>query len=148
MARTFAVLPSTPLTSQSTFDHSETLRHAETLHRKSSAHISGATSNWQPLQLPKHLQALTHEIKQKEKEVEALRAADRIAYKSYKRTRAKLASRKYRSLQDKGAKEWYTLWIKCADELKALSVSVYLVRAVRQSLTTRRHGLSGKKSSW
>ncbi|KAL1594866.1 hypothetical protein SLS59_008679 [Nothophoma quercina] len=90
------------------------LRHAET-------NIDERKLDEVRRELPKHLQALTHEIKQKEKQVEALHAADRTAYKSYKRTRAKLASRKYRSLQDKGAKEWYTLWIKCADELKALS---------------------------
>lgn len=96
------------------------------------------------------LQDLTREIKEKESEVEALRAADRTAYKTYVRARTKLMSKKYRNMEDEGTKKWYNLWIRCADELQALAVSNKprlreSVEAVR--LMSRRRRSSEKKAS-
>ncbi|KAF3050372.1 hypothetical protein E8E11_009722 [Didymella keratinophila] len=90
--------------------------------------------------LPERLTKLTAEIKVKEQEVKTLHKAEKAAYKAYVRARAKLASKKYRDLQNTKTKKWYNLFVKAVHDLPVLLEQLEREEAELLSLKQRRQG--------
>lgn len=76
------------------------------------------------LQPPTALHEITLQIHQKEDAVARLHSADRTTYKTYLRARTKLASKKCCNLEEEGARKWFNLFQKCADEMVQVAVSI------------------------